>query len=381
MKNTVFYHTAVVVLTVAFIACTAEVTKLPMNVTLNQTTATLEPGERLTLTSVVTPEEAPFKNLTWSSSNPSVAVVDNGIVTALNEGIAIITVTTNSGNKSANCKLLVAYPVSSVDIERVPALLSVNQILTLKATVLPYDAPNKNVKWVSSDPSIAEVDQGVVTAKTPGTAIITVITEVGARTAEFTVRFVPENFVLISMTLPFTKSFSFSISGNGAVEIDWGDTSGIESTTISPSSSNFLRHNYDSGTLPLTVTVAGENISDLNCTASQIMNLDVSKCTTLETLYCYNNQLRNLDLKNNSALTELNCSANQLTSMDVSNNTALKMLNCSQNLLSAEALNTLFKTLHDHFIDEEQKLIYILNNPGTNTCETNIASDKGWTVR
>jgi len=402
MKKILLYLTAVIVLTAAFAACTAEVTKLPLNVTLSQTTATLAPGEKLTLTSVITPDEAAIKDLTWSSSDPAVAMIDNGTVTALSEGATIITVTTNSGQKSAFCKLLVAYPVSGVIIDKVPALLTVGQNQNLTATVTPYDAPDKSVTWTSSDTSVATVDDGVVTAKTTGTATITVTTEVGARTAQFTVKVVPENYVFIFMTLQSSKYFPFSMFGDGAVNIDWGDLSAIETYTLSPSSSNFLNHTYDSGSLPITVTIAGENISNLTCNAALITNLDVSKCATLETLYCINNLLRSLDVSNNPALTELNCFNNQLTTLDVSKNVALTLLNCSQNRLisldmtcntalqnlncsinqlSAGALNTLFETLHDHHVDGEQKWVYIYNNPGTDTCEPDIAKDKGWTVR
>ena len=379
MKRSFFHLTVVIVLTVTIAACTADVTILPLNVTLSQTTATLAPGEELTLTSVVMPDGAAIKNLTWSSSDPTVAVVDNGIVTALNEGVAIITVTTNSGNKSANCKLLVAYPVSGVEIGRVPALMTVGQNLKLTATVIPYDAPDKSVTWSSSDPNVAEIDDGVVTSKTLGTATITVITEVGARTAQFTVKVVPENYVFIYITLQ--SSFMFSLFGDGTVDIDWGDISAIESSTLSFSSSDLFYHNYDSGSLPFTVVIAGENISNLTCNSSRIMNLDVSKCATLETLYCYNNLLRSLDIKNNSALTELNCSQNQLTSLDMTCNTMLQNINCSINQLSAGALNTLFETLHDVIISGEQKLIYIQSNPGTDACDTSIAMDKGWIIR
>jgi len=65
--------------------------------------------------------------------------------------------------------------------------------------------------------------------------------------------------------------------------------------------------------------------------------------------------------------------------LDVSNNTALRILECTSNQLTATALNTLFGTLHSNTI-EGVKTIYIGNNPGTDTCDTSIAENKGWTV-
>ena len=61
--------------------------------------------------------------------------------------------------------------------------LTEGDIFTLEATVNPYDAANQNVTWTSSNQSVAEVADGVVTAVAPGTAIITVTTEDGGFTA------------------------------------------------------------------------------------------------------------------------------------------------------------------------------------------------------
>jgi len=65
--------------------------------------------------------------------------------------------------------------------------------------------------------------------------------------------------------------------------------------------------------------------------------------------------------------------------LDVSNNTALKDLHCQANQLMTTALNTLFGSLHSNTM-EGGKSIRIGNNPGTDTCDTSIATNKGWTV-
>ncbi|MBU5232379.1 Ig-like domain-containing protein [Agathobacter rectalis] len=55
-------------------------------------------GETVQLIASVTPDNAVNKKLTWSTSNSSVAIVDeNGLVTAVANGTAIITVTTEDG--------------------------------------------------------------------------------------------------------------------------------------------------------------------------------------------------------------------------------------------------------------------------------------------
>jgi hypothetical protein len=61
----------------------------------------LEIGQTLQLTAVVEPEDAPNKNLSWSSSDEAVATVsETGLVTAVAAGTAEITVTTEDGSKT-----------------------------------------------------------------------------------------------------------------------------------------------------------------------------------------------------------------------------------------------------------------------------------------
>lgn len=76
-------------------------------VSLNKTSASLQIGESETLTATVTPADATNKNITWESSNPAVATVNNGQVKAIAEGSATITVKTVDGNKTATCSVTV----------------------------------------------------------------------------------------------------------------------------------------------------------------------------------------------------------------------------------------------------------------------------------
>ena len=77
-------------------------------VTLNKTTLTLKEGESEKLTATVQPSNADNKNVSWSSSDPAVADVDqNGNVSAIAKGEATITVTTEDQGKTATCKVTV----------------------------------------------------------------------------------------------------------------------------------------------------------------------------------------------------------------------------------------------------------------------------------
>ncbi|HJE92895.1 Ig-like domain-containing protein [Anaerotignum lactatifermentans] len=157
------------------------------SVGLNKTELALEVGKTGTLEAKVEPSDATNKNVTWSSSNSEVATVDNGVVTAVSAGEAIITVTTEDGGKTATCKVTVnapqTVPVTGVTLDKAELTLEKGSTGTLKATVEPQNATNNTVTWSSSNPEVATVDNGVVTAVSAGEAIITVTTEDGAKTA------------------------------------------------------------------------------------------------------------------------------------------------------------------------------------------------------
>lgn len=78
-------------------------------VTLDKTTAELTVGETATLTATVVPEDATNRNVTWSSSEASVATVDtNGTVAAVGAGTA--TITAKVGACEASCTVTVTEP-------------------------------------------------------------------------------------------------------------------------------------------------------------------------------------------------------------------------------------------------------------------------------
>ena len=162
-------------------------TDIPVtDITLNESSATIVEGNTLALTATVTPNDATNKSITWSSSTPSVATVDNkGKVTAIAPGTATITATANDGSGvSASCKMTVVkkeIPVTGIELNRTSATLTEGATLTLTATLLPKDATNPTLTWTSSNEKVATVDEyGVVTAVADGEATITVSTTDGS---------------------------------------------------------------------------------------------------------------------------------------------------------------------------------------------------------
>ena len=152
-------------------AITVEATPVT-SVTLSRLEATLEVGETVTLDATVSPDNATDKTVTWSSSDASVATVSNGIVVAKEIGAAKITA--RAGDKSATCMItVIPTPVTSVTLDKTSASLKVGEKVLLTATVGPRDATDKTVTWSSSDPSVATVSDGLVTAVKVGPATIT----------------------------------------------------------------------------------------------------------------------------------------------------------------------------------------------------------------
>lgn len=200
------------------------------SVGLNKTELALEVGKTGTLEAKVEPSDATNKNVTWSSSNSEVATVDNGVVTAVSAGEAIITVTTEDGAKTATCKVTVnapqTVPVTGVTLDKTSLDLKTGDNTTLTATVNPESATNKDVTWISDKPEIAAVEGGTVTAKAAGTAIIAVTTVDGGKIATCKVTVTPK-------TVPVS-----GIQVQGAASIYVGDTTKLTATITPDGASN-----------------------------------------------------------------------------------------------------------------------------------------------
>ena len=140
---------------------------------LSESEKKLNVGKSFTITATVKPDNAWNRTVTWSSSDPSIATVDeNGTVTAIAKGEAIITAESADGVK-AECKVTVEKKVAAIELSESEKTVFVGDTFTITATVKPEDAFNRTVTWSSSDPSIATVDEnGTVTAIAKGESII-----------------------------------------------------------------------------------------------------------------------------------------------------------------------------------------------------------------
>ena len=155
-------------------------------ITLDKTNISLVVGSTEQLTTTILPDTALDKTITWSTNNSNIATVEDGLVTAVGVGSAIITATTSNGI-TATCNVTVtatAVSVTSVSLNKTTSSIEIGNIETLTATISPSNATNKNVTWHSNSTNIATVSStGDVTAISPGQATITVTTEDGNYTA------------------------------------------------------------------------------------------------------------------------------------------------------------------------------------------------------
>jgi len=164
-------------------------------ITLSATSLSLETGKSAKLTATVTPSDASDKSVSWTSSDGSIASVDNaGNVKAVSAGTCTITATTSNPNITATCQVTVTDPspttVSVTGINTTsPTSVSIEKgkTATLSVSVAPSNATNKTVSWSSDDTSVATVSNGIVTGKAVGTAVISATTQDGSYSVSFTV--------------------------------------------------------------------------------------------------------------------------------------------------------------------------------------------------
>ena len=149
-------------------------------------------GDTFKLTATVLPvNTTDSKDISWSSNNEAVATVsEDGTVTAKSVGTAVITATSTNG-KTASCTVTVEkklIPITEVSLSESAVGIIEGNTHKLTATVLPENTTDsKSVSWSSSNEAVATVSEdGTITAKSVGTAVITATSSNG-KTAGCTV--------------------------------------------------------------------------------------------------------------------------------------------------------------------------------------------------
>ena len=173
--------TATITATVAGVSATYTVeVKQPLTgITLNSASENLVKGQEFDLKVQYVPENSTDKvTVTWESNAPEVAKVENGKVTALKEGTAIITATAKVDGTDREYKATCEVNVEEIKLDSIA--LNVKDF-----ELFMGDSKQLEVVWTSSDDTVAKVENGKVTALKVGTAVITAT--VGDKTATVTV--------------------------------------------------------------------------------------------------------------------------------------------------------------------------------------------------
>ena len=271
--------------------CKVTVQTSPTSVRLNQTNVTLDMSGTKTvqLKATVNPGTANVQTgITWSSNDPSIATVKDGLVTGVKNGTTTITVTTDNG-KSASCKIIVQTTPTGVTLDQTNVTLdiSTNKTVPLTATINPGTANiNKGITWRSNDSSIATVDKnsGLVTGVRNGTTTITVTTGNGkTASCKVTVQTSPTSVTMstTSVTLDLSRTTTTTLTATvnpGTANINKGITWSSNDSSIATVDKN---SGLVTGVSIGTTDIIARTDNGKTCTAkvtviATIKNLEVS---------------------------------------------------------------------------------------------------------
>ena len=122
----------------------------PTGVTLSRTEANMTAGEAMTLTATIAPTNASLRTVTWSSSNPSVATVSGGQISALAAGECDIIATCL--DKQAVCHVKVTQTTIVITLDKHEVRLQPNHSVTITPTMTPMET---TLKVTVSDTEVA----------------------------------------------------------------------------------------------------------------------------------------------------------------------------------------------------------------------------------
>jgi len=199
--------------------CVVDIVIPITSVNMDQTPITLNKGEERQLSFTYEPSNTTQdRTITWESSDPTVATVNNGKVTAVKGGTT--TITASMLNKTWTKSVVITVEVGLNDVILTPTSVELlpGQEQTIQPSFDPFDATHKDITWASLDSGIASVDgNGKITAVAPGTTTITATyqTLTGEKTKN----------VQVKVLIPIT---GVTIKPNSAITINKGD-----STTLS----------------------------------------------------------------------------------------------------------------------------------------------------
>lgn len=202
-------------------------------VTISPTSANMTVGDTKQFSVKIDPANATNQEVSWSSSDPSVASIDSkGLVTAKAEGKATITVTANDGGVSSKATVTVnnkTVPVTGVSVSPASLSMEIGESKALSVTVSPSDATDKTYTVTSDNTGVVDIDNSNnLVAKGAGTANVLITTSDGGFTAkcvvtvnkpQMTISVEPSSLAFGDVNVGESSTKTFSISNTGKAEV------------------------------------------------------------------------------------------------------------------------------------------------------------------
>jgi uncharacterized protein YjdB len=244
-------------------------------VSLSVRSSAIEIGGTLQLVATVSPANATNKLVTWSSSSSSASVSQDGLVTGVSGGTATITVTTQSGSKTATSTVLV-YSAATITMNSTNLTVMTGKLLNIDATISRPRMNVSTITWSSLDTGVAMVPlYGTLLSSTPSSTTIRAGV-VGFNNGSTSIRATSSNFSLSTICAVTVETPVHSVLLNvGNVRLECGNTGstyeaiptiypatatnknvswGSSSNAIATVDSNGLITAISTGTATITVT-------------------------------------------------------------------------------------------------------------------------------
>ena len=259
-------------------------------ITLNKSSVSVNVGATTKLVATVLPQSANNRSVTWSSSNTSIATVNNGTIKGIKAGTATISAKTYNGKVAKSTVTVKNIEPTSITVNTKKVALAVGSTYKLTATISPSNATIKTITWSTSNSAVAKVAGGTITAVKVGSATITAKTHNGKSASvavTVTAKAIAATGVTISPTsasinVGSSKTFTATVTPSNATTktITWSSSnsavatvSGGKVTGKKAGTAKITAKTANGKTATATITVKNINATSvkLNKTSASIL--------------------------------------------------------------------------------------------------------------